>query len=556
MKRTIAVGTVLLVLPFFPLPRAGAQIPASPVVVVMLENHWAPAINTSNAPFLMSLKARGTYFSNYTDVGEPSFPNYLGVASGSTQGMTSDAASAGQFSAPSIWGQLTQAGIDWRVAQEGMSTTCSTASTRTFTGSQGKDQYALKHNPSTVFRDVYPNNCSRVIDLSALTTLPPLTLVTPTICNDMHGVASATASGYPANCEKGSQALITRSDNWLATRVPAWLAGGATVIVTFDEACCQLFTVAVGPDTPVGVVNTGTFNHYSLLAGLEDRYGIPRLANAATAAALPFATLAPSPSPDPSPSPSPDPSPSPSPDPTPSPSPDPSPSPSPDPSPSPSPDPSPSPSPDPSPSPSPDPSPSPSPSPPPIFADTFDRADGNTLGSQWSYASSTWGVRSNGARFLTGAYTSTTALATVNVNTTQVSVSADIRLSSTFHRANAGLTLGALDYKNNVFCKVEVTDGNPNGLMSIGRRLNNVITSQLAAIRNAGFVNGGTYHVTCARAGDVVTMTVGARSISYTLTSADLAAFGSSTRAGFRTHVAPDEDDGMSVFDNFTVAAS
>ena len=141
----------------------------------------------------------------------------------------------------------------------------------------------------------------------------------------------------------------------------------------------------------------------------------------------------------------------------------------------------------------------------------------------------------------------------MNAGTTDVSVSADITLSSTYHRANAGLTPGAVDYKNNLFCKIEVTDGNPNGLMSIGRRLNNVITSQLAAYRNAGFVNGATYHVTCARAGNVVTMTVGTRSISYTLTSSDRAAFASATRVGMRAHVAPDEDDGMSVFDAFTV---
>ena len=123
MKRIISVGSILILLACLPPSRAVAGIPASPVVLVLLENHWAPALNTTNAPFLMSLKANGTYFSNYTDVGEPSYPNYLGIASGSTQGMTSDAASAGQFSAPSIWGQLTQAGIHWRVAQEGMSTT-------------------------------------------------------------------------------------------------------------------------------------------------------------------------------------------------------------------------------------------------------------------------------------------------------------------------------------------------------------------------------------------------------------------------------------------------
>ena len=127
------------------------------------------------------------------------------------------------------------------------------------------------------------------------------------------------------------------------------------------------------------------------------------------------------------------------------------------------------------------------------FSDAFDRTDNASLGAPWSFVSSTWGVRSNGARFLTGAYTSTTGLAVVDAGTTQISVAADITLSPTPLRSNAGLALAAKDYKNNLFCKIEITDKNPNGLMAIGRRLNNVITSQLASAKNLGLVSGGTY---------------------------------------------------------------
>ncbi len=202
-------------------------------------------------------------------------------------------------------------------------------------------------------------------------------------------------------------------------------------------------------------------------------------------------------------------------------------------------------------------SPSPSPSLPRsgvLFADSFDRFDG-PLGSPWVSTSSTWGIRSNKAKLLSGAYTSTSGTATIDVGQTDVTVSADITLSATPRRSNAGLTPGFVDYLNNLYCKIEVTEGNPNGLMSIGRRVDGMTTSQLAARKNAGFMAARTYHVVCARSGNIVTMMVGPREITYSLSPADLAAFGSTTTVGFRLHLAPDEDDGGSVYDNFEVTA-
>jgi hypothetical protein len=190
----------------------------------------------------------------------------------------------------------------------------------------------------------------------------------------------------------------------------------------------------------------------------------------------------------------------------------------------------------------------------PIFSDSFGRADG-ALGLPWTATASTWGVRSGRAQLLSGTYASTTATATVNVGTTNVTVAADITLSSTPRRANAGITPGFVDYRNNLYCKIEVSPVNPNGLMSIGRRLNGTTTSRLVYAGNTGFVNGGTYHVVCVRSGSTVRMTVGARTIAYTLTSSDLAVFGATTKVGLRSHMAADEDDGGSRYDNFQVTS-
>ena len=190
----------------------------------------------------------------------------------------------------------------------------------------------------------------------------------------------------------------------------------------------------------------------------------------------------------------------------------------------------------------------------PIFVDTFDRADGG-LGSPWVTTSSTWGVRSNHAVFLTGNYTSTTGVASVPIaSTTDAYTSVDITLSLTPLRANAGLTPAFVDYNNNMFCKIEVTAGNPHGLMSIGRRLNGTMTSGLAVVRNAGFVSGGTYHVGCARTGSTITMTVGSNTIGYAMSPTDLAKFGTTTKVGLRGHLSPNEDNGGSTYDNFNVS--
>ena len=196
-------------------------------------------------------------------------------------------------------------------------------------------------------------------------------------------------------------------------------------------------------------------------------------------------------------------------------------------------------------------------------SDAFDRPDGalgsTATGLVWSMANSSWGVRAGMAKVLTTRYADTIAYAFIDIGSSiGFTVAADVTLSSTYQRANGGLTLLYASPANNLFCKTEVTHGNPNGLVSIGRRLNGRTTSLLAYVANAGLANGGTYHVTCGRIGDVVTMTVsgagiGQITVSKTLTSAERSAFGSATRVGIRSHINWDEDDKGTSYDNFAV---
>jgi hypothetical protein len=86
---------------------------------------------------------------------------------------------------------------------------------------------------------------------------------------------------------------IATGDNWLAANVPPMLNAGATVVITFDEGSSNtggggnVYAAVDGPGI-VPSVDTATYSHYSLLAGLELRVGVKLLGGAATATPLPL----------------------------------------------------------------------------------------------------------------------------------------------------------------------------------------------------------------------------------------------------------------------------
>ena len=133
---------------------------------------------------------------------------------------------------------------------------------------------------------------------------------------------------------------------------------------------------------------------------------------------------------------------------------------------------------------------------------------------------------------------------------------ADLTLST--GRANAGLTVLWKDHSNHLWAKLEISPGNPNGIMTIGRRLRGKVTSLLASSRG-GLTRGATYHIVLQVSGGVATFTATgvtvsfSKTISYRLSSSDLSAFGSGGYAGVRAKYLYDEDDGGSRWDNLTV---
>ena len=133
---------------------------------------------------------------------------------------------------------------------------------------------------------------------------------------------------------------------------------------------------------------------------------------------------------------------------------------------------------------------------------------------------------------------------------------ADLTLSP--GRSNAGLTVLWKDHNNHLWAKLEISPGNPLGLMTIGRRRSGAVTSRLA-YSTGGLTKGATYHVVLSVDSGVATFTVTgisesfSKTLSYQLTTTDLTAFGSGTKAGVRAKYLYDEDDGGSRWDNLIV---
>jgi hypothetical protein len=150
---------------------------------------------------------------------------------------------------------------------EGMSSNCY----------RNGDGYALKHNPFAYYGSACP---PQVVPFSQFSTdmsgsVPRFVWITPNMCHDGHDCSTAVA------------------DSWLSQVVPLILASPAlqnngVLFITWDEgedSANSVLTLVIRP----GMSNHASslsYNHYSLLATIEDMFGLTRLGAAATAWAM------------------------------------------------------------------------------------------------------------------------------------------------------------------------------------------------------------------------------------------------------------------------------
>lgn len=257
-------------------------------------------VGNPDAPYENSLIGLGRSFDNYFGVTHPSLPNYLAFAAGSPCGKTgTDDVTAPDPTVTSscdstLWDQLTAASVTWGIYAEGMPGLCSDVEKfQDETVSHGP--YALKHNPGPPFGSIHDSpQCQNVLPFTAFdpANLRQVSFVAPNMCNDQHG----SGSGAWTDCLHGSSELIRRGDDWLGAHVPQMLANGATVFLTYDEDGDEgingtlggghLYAVEVGPGVAPGSHDAAQYNHYSLLGGIEDAFGLPHLRGATDVPAL------------------------------------------------------------------------------------------------------------------------------------------------------------------------------------------------------------------------------------------------------------------------------
>jgi phospholipase C len=320
-----------------------AYVPAiKHVFVINLENKGYDATwgLGSAAPYLsQTLRAKGVLLNGYYGTAHNSQPNYVAQISGQgpnpqmqgdcqvySQFVQAGTAAPGQAvgsgcvfptTVPSLPTQLTSAGLTWRGYMEDMGTPCRHPDLNTQDTTQQArvgDQYAVRHNPFMYFSAITssPTCAQHVVDLSALstdlasaTTTPNLSYLIPNLCDD----------GHDAPCVDGRPGGLATADSWLKVWVPKILNSPAfktdgVLVITADEAdspqsdasaCCG---EGPAPNTPLpGIVGLGggrvgalvisrwtsggtwsttPYNHYSLLASLEEIFGQPYLGYAQT----------------------------------------------------------------------------------------------------------------------------------------------------------------------------------------------------------------------------------------------------------------------------------
>lgn len=308
------------------------------VYVINLENKgydrvWDP---DSGAPYLSTtLRSQGVLLTQYYAIARSSLPNYIAQISGQApnartlnncarfvpfvwEGTVPPGQAVGSgclypTRVPTIASQLSDTGRSWKGYMGDMETPCRHPQLGDHDGSQSAkvgDQYATRHNPFVYFEAITssPDCRSNVVDLASLSddltsikSTPRLSYITPNLCDN----------GHDKPCVDGRHGGLQASNTWLKQWVPAILASPAfkedgLLVITFDESdesnqslqegngCCSGGADA-GPTAPGGTgggrvgalllspfITGGTssdvvYNHYSLLASIEDVFSLPYL---------------------------------------------------------------------------------------------------------------------------------------------------------------------------------------------------------------------------------------------------------------------------------------
>ena len=231
------------------------------VFVIVMENHsFEEALQGA---YTAELEKQVGVATNYHAITHPSVPNYLAITSGTTWGVDADVYRA--LPPQDIGHELTASRVRWRAYMEALGPGCF----------DSPPPYDGDHNPFAYYGGRCPDNVVPFSELSQdlTATATRFSWIGPDACHDQHDCSIAAGDDW------------LRQTVGMITSSPAWQAD-AVLFITWDEDSGRgdnrVLTLVLRPDVKHRV-SAVSYDHYSLLATIEDILGVPRLANAATA---------------------------------------------------------------------------------------------------------------------------------------------------------------------------------------------------------------------------------------------------------------------------------
>lgn len=292
--------------------RAARPAASARTFLIIGENTSASQITARHAPYLVgTLKPRAAWLTTYHSFPQASsLGDYIAMTSGQFTRCEANNALPGACHqrVDNVFQQLQRSGRTWFEFSESAANACDIAD---HGAAWSKNIYAAHHNPALYFIGLHGTRYGKAIAPSASCRDHNLAMGS-TAPDDTTTMDRALRSGavgdlnviVPNNCENGHNACGTKDpvrqfDGFLAREVPKIQASpafgaGSTILITWDEGAIKALRlgdpllVALGRDVRTGVVSTGSYDHYSLLRTLEDRFGLAHLAHARTAPALPI----------------------------------------------------------------------------------------------------------------------------------------------------------------------------------------------------------------------------------------------------------------------------
>jgi|HubBroStandDraft_1064217.scaffolds.fasta_scaffold46491_1 hypothetical protein len=275
------------------------------IFLVIMENEgYSQIVGNPYAPVLNALANDYGLATNYRGVADPSEPNYVAMLGGDFFGISNDNPywfPGNTVKAANLMSQLEGAGKTWRGYFQGIP----------YPGYRGycypdkcngipdaDTQYVSKHNGIVNFANLQnPTELANMVPFEQLAddlaagTVRDFSYIVGTECNDIHGAPPwCVDSNNPWLVQQ--EWLIAHGDKFLGkvlgliTSSSMWRNGNDAIVITFDEgnmATSRIATIVITNHGPRGVQDGTSYNHYSLLASLQQTFGLGCLLKSCTA---------------------------------------------------------------------------------------------------------------------------------------------------------------------------------------------------------------------------------------------------------------------------------